>query len=80
VGVAYLVVSSVWALGVVAEVLSAAAIGFLYVPASVGSVVCDPQGAAAPTIVLSVAVVICSVAAPARSRSIREGRASTVER
>jgi hypothetical protein len=75
------VVSSVCALSVVVtEVLSPAAIGFLYVPASVGFVVSGPQGAAAPTIVLAVAVVIWSVAPPARSRSIREGRASAVER
>jgi hypothetical protein len=37
--------------------------GFSYVPPSMDFVASDPRGAAAPTIMLAVAVVICSVAA-----------------
>jgi hypothetical protein len=70
--VGVLVGSSVWgpALGVVTAVVSAAAIGRINVPLSVDFIASDRQGAAAPTIVLALVVVIWSVVAPARSRSI----------
>ena len=69
--VGVLVVSSVWglALGVVTAVLSAAAFGFFYVVPALYFVASDPRGPVALTIVLAVAVVLCSVAAPARLRS-----------
>lgn len=70
--VGVLVVSSVWglALGVVTAVLSAAAFGFLYVASALYFVASDPRGPVALTIVPAVAVELCSVAAPARLRSI----------
>jgi len=70
--VGVLVVSSVWglALGVVTAVLSVAAFGFLYVASALYFVGSDPRGPVALTIVLAVAVELCSVAAPARLRSI----------
>ncbi len=69
--VGVLAVSSVWglALGVVTAVLSAA-FGFFYIAPALYFVACGPRGPVALTIVLAVAVVLCSVAAPARLRSI----------
>jgi two-component system sensor histidine kinase KdpD len=60
-------------LGVVAAVLSAAASGFCYVSPSLDLVPCDPGGPAALTVLLAVALVLCCVAAVARSRSIGAG-------
>jgi K+-sensing histidine kinase KdpD len=85
-GVVYLVgvlaVFSVWALGVVTAMLSAAAIELSYLPPPEDFVVPDLHGAVAPTFVLAVAVVICSVAAPTRSLSIGtdERRAAVLRR
>jgi K+-sensing histidine kinase KdpD len=82
--VGVLVVSRVWglALGVVTAVLSAAAFGLFYVPASLGFVAFDPQGRAALTSLLAVALVLCSIAVLARWRSVgadeRRGAADLV--
>src|SRR3981081_389290 len=75
-GVVYLlgvlVVSSVWGLGlgVVTAVLSTAAFDFFHVPPFFEFIPTDPQGPAALTILLGVALLLSSVAALARSRAI----------